>query len=159
MVSCKGMRELLSWKHTAWVLTGLITELPLMKQSILNRELITTGEQFCNYGLRQNTNKTSVSETLPKQQHNYHVQLLQDSLNTHCRCNELSWFELHVSISCIYFSEMLDRLTPLLAVKFSKAEVPEQDANDCIIQGPFIDAWFPIDNSTYNSGNTFWVGA
>lgn len=35
---------------------------------------------------------------------------------------------------------MLDRLTLLLAVKFSKAEVPEQDTNDCIIQGPFVDA-------------------
>lgn len=90
MVKLQAERELLSLKHTAWVLTGLIMELPLMKQSILNWELITMGEYFCNYGLRQNTNKTSVSETRQMQQHNYHVQLPQDSLNTHCRCNELS---------------------------------------------------------------------
>lgn len=63
-------------KATAWVLTGLIMKLPLMKQSILNWELITMGEYFCHYGLREHTNKTSVSETLQIQQHNYHVQLL-----------------------------------------------------------------------------------
>lgn len=44
-------------KAHSWVLTGLIMELPLMKQSILNWELITMGEYFCNYGLMQNTNK------------------------------------------------------------------------------------------------------
>lgn len=74
-----------------------------MKQSILNWGLITMGEYFCNYGLRQN--KTNVSETLPVQQHNYHVQLPLDSLKTHCGCSELSWFGLHVSITCLYFSE------------------------------------------------------
>lgn len=57
MVKLQAERELLSLKHTAWVLIGLIMELPLMKQSILNWELITMGEYFCNYGLRQNTNK------------------------------------------------------------------------------------------------------
>lgn len=90
MVKMQVKRELLSLKDTAWALTGLIIQLPLMKQSILNWELITMGEYFFNYGLQQNTNKTSVSKTLQIQQHNYHVQLPQDSLNTHCRCNELS---------------------------------------------------------------------
>lgn len=36
MVKRQAKRELLSLKHTAWVFTGLIMELPLMKQSILN---------------------------------------------------------------------------------------------------------------------------
>lgn len=57
LVKQQVRRELLSLKHTAWVLTGLIMELPIMKQSILNWELITMGEYFCNYGLGQNKTK------------------------------------------------------------------------------------------------------
>lgn len=49
--------------------------------------------------------KTSIRENLQIPQHNYYVQLPPDALNTQSRCNELSWFELHVSVSCTYFSE------------------------------------------------------
>lgn len=89
MVKLQVKRELLSLKDTAWVLSALIIQLPLMKQSILNWELITMGEYFCNYGLMQNTNQTSVSETPQIQQHNYRVQLPQ-SFGPHCSRNELS---------------------------------------------------------------------
>ena len=75
-VKLQGKRGLLPLKRTAWVLAGLIMKLPLMRQSISNWELITMGEYFCNYGLRENTTKTSVSETLQIQQHNDYAPLL-----------------------------------------------------------------------------------
>lgn len=54
-------REVQFYRTQLGLLAGLIMELPLMKQSILNWELITMAECFCNYRLRQNTTPKQAS--------------------------------------------------------------------------------------------------
>lgn len=54
-------REVQFYRTQLGFLAGLIMELPLMKQSILNWELITMAERFCNYRLRQNTTPKQAS--------------------------------------------------------------------------------------------------
>ena len=76
------------------------------------------GRIFLQLWARAKQNKTSVSEALLTERHSYHVQLPQASLNTHSRCNELSWFELHCIHRLSLFLRNAWELTPLLSVKW-----------------------------------------
>lgn len=97
-------------QDTAWVPRW--THYGVTSNETVNSKLGTNhhGRMFLQLQAQAKHNpKTSIRENLQIPQHNYYVQLPPDALNTQSRCNELSWFELHVSVSCIYFSETPDK--------------------------------------------------